>query len=158
MLITIPVKNEIDFKTLRLVSNVRYYSSATVNGVDDNDDYPQIPGYNSDQNRLIWDIDINTGQILKWPKGVTAEVCYKTCDENDIFIYNSEDKLVFSEYSAYTPNCLALEDSGYGDYIILNINEDGYIHKWCDVGKCRFKEYIKSLSFDKIKEYIEYYE
>lgn len=53
MKLTIPIQTQIDFKTLRLVSNVRYYSSATVNGIDDNDYYPQIPGYNSDQNKLI---------------------------------------------------------------------------------------------------------
>jgi len=32
--------------------------------------------------------------------------------------------------NGYVPDCLAIEDSGYGDYIIIKVDENGLINNW----------------------------
>lgn len=118
------VFTSMDIKTIRVESHVRYWEDTDVNGEEDNKDNPTIPGANGE----MWEIEIdtNTGKIKNWPKGTTADVHYKTCDENKI-IFKDEFGDVLGEYECYVPDFLCINDSGYGDYIIMEIEEDGKI-------------------------------
>ena len=74
-------------------------------------------------------IDVETGIIQDWPKGVTAEIYEKVRDEGKYSLIgvNGEDLI---KTKSYVPKCLQIEEKGYGDYIIININEAGKIRNW----------------------------
>lgn len=131
MKITMTVEKEVEVKTLRVVAGVRYWCDATVNGVDGEDDDgaadPGIPLRNGDS----WciDIDIETGVIQNWPQGTTASVHYKVCDAGVYSVLDSEGNTV-AEKDGYVPSMLSPGGSGYGDYIIMDIDATGKIDKW----------------------------
>lgn len=107
-------------------ARVRYFEDGTVNGEDDDNENPKMPCVNFD----YWmpRINITTGQIVNWEKGVTADIHYKVCDECCITIVAGENTLYDEE--DYVPDFLCPDEEGYGDYIIMSIDADGYISNW----------------------------
>lgn len=89
------------------------------------------PTDNIHTNHLRWRpiIDIKEGVITNWRKGVTAHAFYKVCDDGTYSLLDA-DKQVLYEVNSYVPDCLAIEDSGFGDYIDMVIDEDGKIKNW----------------------------
>ncbi|MBQ5454698.1 MAG: hypothetical protein IIT63_02610 [Prevotella sp.] len=118
-----------EIKYIRVRAGVRYWEDTDVNGEEDDDDNPRMPLVQEIDGEKNWvfDIDIKTGKIKDWPKGTTAETHYKTCDDNTISFIGHNGK-VLREVDCYVPGFLAIEDSGYGDYIIINIDGDGKIN------------------------------
>lgn len=109
------------------MARVRYWEDATVNGVEDTKDGLNIPckaGH-------IWSpiIEIETGRILNWEQGKIAEVHYKVCDAGNYILKDADDNTVLS-IDGYVPSVLCPADNRYGDYIIMLINEDGFIDGW----------------------------
>lgn len=127
MEIELKVKQKIDVKYLGVSVKVRYSEDATVNGVEDTDGelMPLMDGEN-------WEIliDINNGAILDWPKGTTAKVHYKVCDEGRYTLLTELHDLIVALEDAYVPSMLSIGQNGYGDYIILNIDENGFIENF----------------------------
>lgn len=118
-----------EIKYVRVRAGVRYWEDTDINGESDDDENPRMPlveEINGEKN-WVFDIDIKTGKIKDWPKGTTAETHYKTCDDNTISFIGHNGK-VLREVDCYVPGFLAIEDSGYGDYIIINIDGDGKIN------------------------------
>lgn len=111
---------------VEVYAHVRYWEDARVNGVDDDANNPKIPCV--DGNLWCPVINAETGQIVNWVKGTVANVHYKVCDECGIKI--SEDGVVVYSDEDYVPDFLCPLEEGYGDYIILDIDEDGYIKGW----------------------------
>lgn len=107
-------------------ARVRYFEDGKVNGEKDDNENPKIPCVNFD----YWmpRINISTGQIINWEKGMTADIHYKVCDECRITIMAGENILYDEE--DYVPDFLCPNDKGYGDYIIMSIDADGYINNW----------------------------
>lgn len=107
-------------------ARVRYFEDGTVNGEEDDNESPKMPCVNFD----YWmpRINIITGQIINWEKGVTANIHYKVCDECSITIVAGENVLYDEE--DYVPDFLCPDEEGYGDYIIMSIDADGYINNW----------------------------
>lgn len=125
----VPKISEIEY--VRVRAGVLYWEDTNVNGESDDDDNPRMPliqEINGEKN-WVFDIDIKTGKIKDWPKGTTAETQYKTCDDNTISFIGHNGK-VLREVDCYVPEFLAIEDSCYGDYIFININEDGKINNF----------------------------
>jgi hypothetical protein len=89
-------------------------------------------------------IDIATGKIINWKQGVRASISYKVCDEFECEVKDSDNAIVAS-YNGYVLNFMAITDEGYGDYIYLDIDENGMIENWS------FDEY----DFKKLDEYYE---
>lgn len=116
-----------DVKTIRLDSCVRYWEDAIVNGEYENEENPRIPC--AMEKNWIIDIDATTGNIENWEKGYTANVFYKTCDENDVTLYDKEGNIL-CEYEGYVPGCFSIDDKGFGDYIMMTIDENGKINNW----------------------------
>ena len=114
--------------------DVRYWEDASVNGVDDIDG-SLIP-CRLPNGRWAPRIDILTGQIQNWPQGTTADVHYKVCDAGKYFfekeeIEGNETNITVQRYlDDYVPHWLAPGAEGYGDYIILKIDENGFIKDW----------------------------
>ena len=121
---TIKIEKEVELKTLVVKAGVRYYEDATVNGVEDTEG-DLIPCKNGD----LWCpiIDIDSGVIINWEQGVKAEVHYKVCDEGSYYLQDAEGNTVLSIENNYVPKMMCPKESGYGDYIIMDIDENGKI-------------------------------
>jgi hypothetical protein len=74
-------------------------------------------------------IDLATGRILNWKQGVRASISYKVVDEFYCEIKDSDNAVVTS-YEGYVPSFMAITDEGYGDYVYLEIDENGMIEDW----------------------------
>lgn len=85
-------------------------------------------------------IDIPSGKILNWPQGTTAKTWYKTSDCCGL-------KYLGKSYNDYVPEFLEIYDSDCGDYIYIEILEDGTIKDW-DAKTCKdwLKEHLEDFS------------
>jgi len=119
------------------------WEDADVDGESDDEDNPRIPCVEDGRWNIL--IDIKTGHIVNWKQGVFACVCYKVVDDGIYTMYdNGMEKI--DEYDGYVPNLMSLDDEGWGDYINIRINEDGFIEDWPDTEDIR--PYIDEL-FEK---------
>lgn len=119
-------EQEVDAKILKVSAGVRYWEDATVDGIED-EDGDLIPCRSGD----CWqpEIDIDTGQITNWKQGVTADIHYKVCDAGEYKVFDDSGKLALQK-EGYVPDLMCPEENGYGDYIIMKVNESGFIHDW----------------------------
>lgn len=126
MKISAPITMEFDVAEIRVRAGVRYWEDATVNGVEDTDG-TLIPLRVGD----LWQpvIEIETGRVRDWPEGTTADVHYKVCDAGAYELLDANGRIVALR-DGYVPDFLAVNESGYGDYIILKIGSDGLIEGW----------------------------
>lgn len=124
---TIKITKEVELKTLEVKANVRYWEDSEVDGVEDVDGN-LIPCRVGD----LWCpiIDIDSGVITNWKQGTKADVHYKVCDEGKYYIKDEEGNVVSSIENDYVPNILSQKENGYGDYIIMDIDENGKISDW----------------------------
>lgn len=126
MKIEIKETKEVDVRYLKAECGVRYWEDGEVNGSEDTDG-ELIPCRVRDS----WcpTIDLDTGIINDWPTGTTASVHYKVCDAG-IYKLLDADKNVIREIDGYVPGMMSPGGSGYGDYVIMTIGEDGKIENW----------------------------
>jgi len=82
-----------------------------------------------DDNIFSMKINVDTGEVVGWPKGTIMNIYWKIVDEG-LYQYLDENDNIIFEYDGYVPNELAIEEVGYGDYVILNIGADGIIEHW----------------------------
>lgn len=116
MLLTVLKECEVRVDTVVACVHVRY----------DEEDMPNdFPHRDGDQ----WEvqIDIETGQIKNWPTGVARDLHMKVCDEGNYSLWNDCEQVAIQEDS-YVPSFFP--GSHYGDYLILDINENGLITNW----------------------------
>lgn len=146
MKVTVKLKVVVDATTIMVSSYVRYWGNADVNGKSDNPDNPNMPCAvkSIDNGSYYWKpiIDIESGQILNWEHGVTASIHYKVCDEFSCKIVGSVGGVInnITDYEGYVPRFMCPKEEGYGDYIIMDINENGYIKDWNNTDVVRFIE------------------
>lgn len=133
-------------------AGVRYYEDSTIDGNYDisvhdmyesgnkENAFPKMPCVEQIKERptdnihtdhLRWRpiIDIKDGIIINWTKGTTAHVFYKICDDGTYSLLDADKKVLY-EVDSYVPDFLAIEDSGFGDYIDIVIDENGKIKNW----------------------------
>lgn len=168
MKVNITIPHEIDLKYLRATMGVRYWENCEYSKDDgktwfgDFDDIDEesehikslIPHVlkkdigceESDYWELI--IDLEEGKVLDWPKGFCINTYFKVCDDGEYaFLDKDMNELIniTNEYDQYyVPDFLALEDSGYGDYVIINIDGDGKIEHF-DKMITRIKNYFDNI-------------
>lgn len=121
--------------------NVRYFRAdvgpisfedGEVNGFNDDDESPIIPCAKDGRWNIL--IDIYNGKVLNWTDGgeaVEAKVYYKVCDDGIYTAYDNNMDEVFV-LEDYVPKIMAFddEDYGWGDYMSLKINKEGFIENW----------------------------
>lgn len=115
---------------LKINAGVRYWEDATVNGIED-DAGTMI--YNESSNSDSWVVEMEfteqNGRVLRWPEGMEASIHYKVCDAG-IYELTMPDGTRYRK-SGYVPSeFLCHGGTGYGDYIILNINGQGFIENY----------------------------
>lgn len=136
----IKVTKEVDVRFIKVDAGVRYWEDTYVNGKPDIDlmethgiGSPAIPfavkikdkpGTHILSDHYRWQpvIDVEEGCIVDWPRGVTAEVSYKVCDDGNYTLLDAEKNEIVTVQS-YVPDCIG-ED---GDYIVMSIDKDGHI-------------------------------
>ncbi len=123
----IKIEKEVELKTLLARVRPSYWEDATVNGVEDtNGDL--IPLRQGD----LWCpiIDIDSGVLVDWTEGVTASIHYRVCDAGSYYLLDKEGNHILSIEEDYVPAMMCPEGEGYGDYIIMEIDEKGKIANW----------------------------
>jgi hypothetical protein len=122
---TIKIEKEVDIKTVLVEANVRYWEDAVIDGEPD-EDGTKTPCRRVD----LWcpEIDIDTGIITNWQKGVKAEIHFKVCDAGSYYLKDAEGNIVLKRENDYVPN--ELIPGSYGDYIEMEIDENGQIANW----------------------------
>jgi hypothetical protein len=125
---SIKVEKEVDLKLLVVKAEPRYWEDSEVNGEDDTENGDNIPCKNGN----LWspEIEIETGKILNWPQGVKASIHYKVCDCCGWELLDENKQVVLSAKDGYVPSTLYPKENGYGDYIIMDIDENGQIDNW----------------------------
>jgi hypothetical protein len=140
-----------------------YFEDATVNGTEDisweEQRYliaPRMPLMVYDEkemeHRWQFEIDLESGNIINWPKGTTASTYYKVRDEGSYALLD-ENHNVIHEACCYVPKILAYLDKeqhyGFGDYIILSIDADGHLKDFPqgDELKKLLDDFINTKSF-----------
>jgi hypothetical protein len=123
----IKVEKEVEIKTLSVKAGVRYWEDGTINGEEDTNGN-LVPCRNGD----CWcpQIDIDNGIILNWKKGVKADIHYKVCDAGSYFLQDEAGNTILSIMQNYVPDMMCPKGEGYGDYIIMDIDENGKIADW----------------------------
>ncbi len=122
----IKIEQQVDIKTLHVEAGVRYWEDSTVNGIKD-EAGDLIPCRDGNYWKPI--IDIDSGKITNWTAGVVADIHYKVCDDGTYRLYDELGDLVVTK-EGYVPNIMCPEDNGYGDYIIMKVDENGVIANW----------------------------
>ena len=96
-------------------------------GDDEGDDIPtDFPLLNDLKNLWVADINIDTGKIENWKTGKARKLFAKVCDAGVYTLFDSDGNQV-SRIDGYIPEIVPNE---YGDYINLDIDEEGYIRNW----------------------------
>lgn len=126
MKIELTAKKEFEVKYLKAIVGARYWEDSTVNGVEDTEG-DLIPCRNGD----YWEplIELETGKIVNWEEGKTASVHYKSCD-NNTFILLDENQNEVKRKEGYVISMMCPIEAGYGDYVIMDIDENGTIEEF----------------------------
>ena len=126
MKIELTVKKEFDVEYLQVSARVRYWEDATVNDTED-ESGSLMPCRDDDRWKPI--IELETGRIVNWEQGTKADIHYKVCDDG---IYTLVDALgnEVKTIEGYVPSLMSPKEKGYGDYIIMDVDESGVIQDW----------------------------
>lgn len=120
--------NITEAKYIEVQAGVRYWEDAKVNGIED-EDGSRIPCRSGETWCPI--IELETGNIIDWPEGITADVHYKVCDDGSYWLLDAARKRLAKHKSDYVPDeFLCHGNHGYGDYIIMTIGLDGKIENY----------------------------
>lgn len=120
---------EVELSRICINAYIEYWEDAYVNGMEDDNENPSIPCV--DSSKYYWQpiINIETGEVLNWKKGITAKTNYKVRDEFSCDFLDNKEETVKS-YEGYVPEFMYPGEKGFGDYIMLTIDKDGYIKNW----------------------------
>jgi len=127
MTVKVRIEQEVVVTKLYVEAGVRYWEDATVNGVED-ETGTLIPCREGELWKPI--IDVELGKIINWTQGKTASVHYKVCYTGNYYLKNDKGDTVLEIESDYVPEMMCPKVNGYGDYIIMDIDENGIIANW----------------------------
>ncbi len=147
MEIEVIVKKKIEVRFLSVRAGVRYWEDAEVNGIEDVDG-DLIPFRKG--NNWCPVINLSEGKIVDWPKGTTASIHYKVCDQCSWALLNGFKNLIINQEDQYVPSILCPEDEGFGDYIIMEVDAYGVINKF---NKNRVMELAVSFNNETLDDY-----
>ena len=137
MKIELTIKKEFEVKYLQSECGVRYWEDTNVNGISDIEGelIPCRSGGN-------WCplIDIEKGKILNWKEGIEADIHYKVCD-NGTYRLLDENQNLIKEIEDYVPIIMSPKENGYGDYVIMEVDKDGFIQDW----ECDFEDFYQDF-------------
>ena len=128
MKIKLKIEKEFDAKYLKVEAGVRHWEDTEVNGEPDTENGDNIPCVNEERDWCPL-IEIDTGKIINWEIGKTADIHYKVCDDGKYTLLD-QNKDEIKSIEGYVISDLAIGERGFGDYIIMTIDENGIIENW----------------------------
>lgn len=128
MKVTINKPIDYDAVKMEVFASVRYWEDSEINGIEDTEDGDNIPCKSGENWCPV--INIDTGVIENWEKGKTANIHYKVVDRCSFGILDNKGEIIFKQEDDYVPSILCPKEDGFGDYIIMDISEDGIIQDW----------------------------
>ena len=87
-------------------------------------------------------INIETGRILNWMQGNTASVHYKVCDGFSCSFTDNSGVSILDLDDGYVPSFMCIGQEPDGDYIVMDIDENGYIKDWDPI---KVKKFVENL-------------
>lgn len=100
-----------------------------VNGVaDDEGGDGRMPFREGDSWNPV--IDVDGGFIIDWPTGVSADIHYKVCDQFSCWMKDASNREIINIDEEYVPDFMCPKEEGFGDYIIMEVDETGKIKDW----------------------------
>ncbi len=143
-----------DFSKVKYIKcsfGVRWWEDTRVNGVYEDADVVsvKIPCVEVCENKYYkttdhyWCpiIDVESGVIINWKKGVTADTHYKVCDDG-FYVLCDKDMNPIKEVYSYVPSILDPSRESFGDYVIFNIDENGKIDHWSTPDESEYQNFI----------------
>lgn len=117
-----------NIQKIKVKAQIRYWEDTEVNGIEDTKNGDNVPCKEGE----LWCpvINVATGIIENWEIGKTAKIHYKVTDCCGWELLDENGSVIQSQADGYVPKTLCPAENGYGDYIIMNINENGQIDKW----------------------------
>lgn len=113
---------------IEVCADVRYWDDATVNGAEDTNG-TLIPFRKGNSWGPV--IRLADGQVMNWPEGMEADIHYKVCDAGEYWLQDESGKRIAKWAGYYVPDdFLCHGDTGYGDYIIFKVGQDGKIIRY----------------------------
>jgi hypothetical protein len=111
---------------LEVDASVRWWEDGKLNGRDD------TPGGMPFRSGERWQpyIDLATGAVLDWPRGVTASVNYKTTDEGRYWLLKADNERIAKWNGGYVPVKILRTRGQDEDYITFDIDANGHIPGW----------------------------
>jgi hypothetical protein len=118
---------------LKIEANPRYLEDTYLN--EKEDEKGEICIYDNTTGMLDFIIDMVEGKILGWDNTQEAKIHYKIVDEGKYYLieYIAQYMYVIRKeyYSCYVVDeLLVINDKGYGDYMIMEVDKDGYIKNY----------------------------
>lgn len=111
------IKKETEVKFVEIEAAVRY----------DEEDMPNdAPMRKGDLWKAL--IDVDQKKIIDWPQGQALSFYMKVCDQGSYRLYDENRNMIASIENDYVPNNLLPGE--YGDYLDLEIDEEGRIANW----------------------------
>ena len=128
MKVTIQEEIVVDFTILKLYAGVRSWHYTKVNNVNDTTNGDNIPC----KEGKLWCpiINIDTGIIVNWKKGITASIHYKVNNRLRYEVIDRNGNIVASDNKSFVSKTLCAGASSYEDDIIMEIDENGLIKDW----------------------------
>lgn len=101
----------------------------TIAGKDVEETLPFVTGYVDGSEEIIWNIDIETGEVLEW-NGNAVSVFDKLRDNGTYELVIDDE--VIRTLEDYVPDFCCIGENGYNDYIRLDVDAGGHILGWDD--------------------------
>lgn len=128
MKVKMKVEKEIELEFMQVNAKPSYWEDSYINGQSDTEGGDNVPCKQGEMWRPK--IHIDSGHIVNWKTGIKASIHYKVCDLCGWELLDIEGETVLYEKDGYVPNTLSPKENGYGDYIIMDIDENGNIQDW----------------------------
>lgn len=129
------IKNEPQFLKIEIKSNGTFWQDALFNGKKDAEDGGLFAHRFMKNGIFSLTINLDNGEVLGWPKDLTAELCYKVRDGGNYFLLDGNQCTLGTWMGGYVPEgfcCFGeeLESWWRGDYIVFDVKNDGRIPFW----------------------------
>ncbi len=116
------IEREVEIRSIIISVEPRYIGDDEDS--DMSSDFPLL-----DESKTLWTahVNIDTGLISGWPIGEKRKAFIKVCDAGQYTLVDSDGNHL-KTIEGYVPN--GIIPGEYGDYIDLDIDENGFIANW----------------------------
>lgn len=87
--------------------------------------------YDQDMRGICLKIDVDNGKIVNWPEDLhEVQFINVKIVDSGVYVLTEENGNKIITKDGYVPDCLQIEENGYGDYLEFVVNKNGFIIDW----------------------------